>query len=182
MLTTAGLDTTVTYSIHTETLGEFDLRLLGGYLHRLTTVATPGAEVVSDQRQQYKPRYVATFDAIWRNGPVTVNYNIDWYDRTKRFSDAIIAGDPDYVAKQFLLVKEKWEHSAPVGLRFQRKGVGLRGREQYLRREAGVWRHLLLFVSGLRHGAVLLRRRKGFVLTLNGLAARARSGRCQTRS
>jgi iron complex outermembrane receptor protein len=112
--TTAGLDTTIGYEIPTESAGTFDLRLLGGYLHRLTFVATPGASVTSDRRQQYMPRYVATFDLTWQRGPWTAHYNIDWFDRTKRYADDILAGDPDYAARKYLFVKEKWEHAVQV--------------------------------------------------------------------
>jgi iron complex outermembrane receptor protein len=112
--TTAGLDTTIGYRIPTAEAGTFDLRLLGGYLHRLTFVATPGASVTSDRRQQYMPRYVATFDLTWQKGPWTANYNIDWFDRTKRYADDILAGDPDYVARKYLFVNEKWEHAVQV--------------------------------------------------------------------
>jgi iron complex outermembrane receptor protein len=107
---------TMSYDIPTETVGTFDLRLLGGYVHRLTSVASPGAQVVSDRRQQYKPRYVATFDLTWRKGPVTANYNVDWQDKTKRYADDVIAGDPDYVPSRYLFVKEKWEHAVQVDL------------------------------------------------------------------
>ena len=119
--TTAGLDMTLLYSIPTESAGLFDARLIGGYVHRLTSVATPGAEVVSDRRQQFKPRYVATFDLTWRQGPFTVNYNIDWHDKTKRFADDVIAGDPDYVASQYLFVKEKWEHAVQFDVTVKEK-------------------------------------------------------------
>jgi iron complex outermembrane recepter protein len=112
--TTSGLDMTATYQIQTGRSGVFDLRLVGGYVHRLTSVASPGAQVVSDRRQQYKPRYVATFDLTWHKGPVTVDYNVDWFDKTKRYADDIIAGDPDYVARQYLFVKEKWEHAVQL--------------------------------------------------------------------
>jgi outer membrane receptor protein involved in Fe transport len=109
--TTAGLDLTMSYEIPTATAGTFDATLIGGYVHRLTSVASPGAEVVSDRRQQYKPRYVATVDLTWKKGPLTVYYNIDWQDKTKRYADDVIAGDPDYVASRYLFVKEKWEHA-----------------------------------------------------------------------
>lgn len=112
--TTAGLDLTMGYQIPTEKAGTIDLRLLGGYLHRLTRVDSPGAEVVSDRRQQYMPRYVATFDATWRKGPITANYNIDWFDRTKRYANDVVAGDPDYVDPRYLFVKAKWEHSVQL--------------------------------------------------------------------
>jgi iron complex outermembrane recepter protein len=119
--TTAGLDMTMLYDIPTETAGTFDLRLIGGYVHRLTSVATPGAEVVSDRRQRYKPRYVSTFDLTWRKGPFTVNYNVDWQDKTKRFADDVIAGDPDYVASRYLFIKEKWEHAVQLDVDVREK-------------------------------------------------------------
>lgn len=109
--TTAGLDVTTSYELATETTGTYDFRLIGGYVHRLTSIATPGAETVSDRRQQFKPRYIATFDMTWRRGPLTLNYNVDWQDKTKRFEDATVRGDPDYVASRYLFIKAKWEHS-----------------------------------------------------------------------
>jgi iron complex outermembrane recepter protein len=119
--TTAGLDLTTSYSIPTDTIGTFDLRLIGGYLHRLTEIATPGAEVVSERRQQYKPRYLATFDATWRVRSLTLNYNIDWHDKTKRFADDVIRGDPDYVDSRFLFAKAKWEHSLQASVDIREK-------------------------------------------------------------
>jgi outer membrane receptor protein involved in Fe transport len=119
--TTAGMDITTTYSIPTESIGTFDLRLIGGYVHRLTEVSSPGAETVSKRRQQYRPRYIGTFDLTWRQGPFTVNYNIDWQDKTKRFADDVVRGDPDIVASRYLFVKEKWEHSVQMDVAFREK-------------------------------------------------------------
>lgn len=119
--TTAGMDVTTSYTIGTESIGTFDLRLIGGYVHRLTSIATPGAEVVSDRRQQYKPRYVGTFDLTWRQGPFTVNYNIDWQDKTKRYADDQVRGDPDIVASRYLFAKEKWEHAVQMDVAVREK-------------------------------------------------------------
>jgi len=119
--TTAGMDVTTAYTVPTESIGTFDLRLIGGYVHRLTEVATPGAEVVSERRQQYKPRYVATFDLTWRQGPFTVNYNIDWQDKTKRYADDVVRGDPDIVASRYLFAKEKWEHAVQMDVAVREK-------------------------------------------------------------
>ena len=119
--TTAGLDLTTRYSIPTESVGTFDLLLIGGYVHRLTEVATPGAEVVSERRQQYKPRYLATFNATWHRGPLTLNYNVDWQDKTKRFADDVIRGDPDYVDSRYLFAKAKWEHAVQASFDIREK-------------------------------------------------------------
>ena len=87
----------------------------------MTSIATPGAEVVSERRQQYKPRYSATFDLTWRAGPWTINYNIDWQDKTKRYADDVIRGDPDYVASRYLFAKEKWEHAVQMDVAVREK-------------------------------------------------------------
>ncbi len=108
--TSSGLDTSFNYLRDTEKAGQFDFRLIGGYLHRLEFISTPGAEVVSDRGQQYMPRYVATFDLTWQRGRWGANYGVEWFDRTARYSNAETNGDPDIAPRRYLYAKEKWEH------------------------------------------------------------------------
>ena len=107
---TSGMDLSLNYALGTQSRGEFDFRLIGGYLHKLEFISTPGAEVVSDRRQQYMPRYVATLDMNWQLGRWAANYSVEWFDRTARYSNAEVAGDPDIAAGRYLYAKEKWEH------------------------------------------------------------------------
>ena len=113
---TAGLDLTVSYVKPTDRYGTFGVQLVGGYLDRLEFVATPGAAAISERGQPYSPEYVATFNATWNRGPVTVAYGLNWFSETDRFSREILAGDPDYAAKRYLRIEEKWDHNLNVGV------------------------------------------------------------------
>jgi iron complex outermembrane recepter protein len=124
--TTAGLDITMAYELATENLGTFEFRLLGGYLHRLTSIATPGAEVVSDVNQSNPtassggpaPEKIAKLDVTWMNGSWTLAYNVEWFSKTLRYATNVTAGDPDYVARKHFFFKEKWEHSLQADYQF----------------------------------------------------------------
>jgi len=113
---TAGLDLALAYRFRTDTLGIFAVTLVGGYLDRLEFVASPGATLDKDVGEQYKPRYTATFDLTWEKGPVTLSYGVNWFSRTKRFDDEVLAGDPDYSDPRYFKVKEKWEHEVQAGV------------------------------------------------------------------
>lgn len=116
--TTAGLDVTMAYELATQNAGTFEFRLLGGYLHRLTSIATPGADVVSERNQQYTPKQMAKMDVTWMNGPWTLAYNVDWFSKTLRYAAAVTAGDPDYVARKHYWFKEKWDHGIQADYSF----------------------------------------------------------------
>jgi len=119
---TAGLDVSLAYRFRTDALGTFAVTLVGGYLDRLEFVASPGATLDDDLAEQYSPRYTATFDLTWQQGPLTIAYGINWFSHTKRFVDEVLAGDPDYSDPRYFKVKEKWEHEiqadVDVGERF----------------------------------------------------------------
>ena len=111
---TAGLDMTLDWSIPTDSRGDFRVQLVGGYLHRLEFVSTPGAEVDNDLEEQYNPKYSATLDASWTKGPLTLAYGINWHSQTDRFTREVLAGDPDYSDPRYFKVKEKWEQDISV--------------------------------------------------------------------
>ena len=107
---TAGLDMNFDYRLSTESMGDFKFQLVGGYLHRLEFVSSPGATVDNDLDEQYNPKFSATFDASWTKGPLTLGYGINWFSETDRFTREILAGDPDYADKRYFKVRQKWEH------------------------------------------------------------------------
>jgi outer membrane receptor protein involved in Fe transport len=111
---TAGLDVSLDYLFSTDSSGDFMIQLVGGYLDRIEFVATPGAEVDSDLKEQYYPEFSATFDASWTRGPLTLSYGINWFDETDRFTSETLAGDPDYSDPRYFKVKPKWEHDISV--------------------------------------------------------------------
>jgi iron complex outermembrane receptor protein len=107
---TAGLDMNFDYRMSTGHLGDFKFQLVGGYLHRLEFISSPGADVDNDLDEQYNPKFSATFDASWTHGPLTLAYGINWFSETDRFTREVLTGDPDYSDPRYFKVREKWEH------------------------------------------------------------------------
>jgi outer membrane receptor protein involved in Fe transport len=107
---TAGLDMNFDYRLSTDSRGDFNFHLVGGYLHRLEFVSSPGAEIDNDLDEQYNPKFSATLDASWKRGPLTLGYGINWFSQTDRFTRETLAGDPDYSDPRYFKVRQKWEH------------------------------------------------------------------------
>jgi outer membrane receptor protein involved in Fe transport len=116
---TAGLDVTVQYERSlSDKLGSISLRLSGNYLDRLSIVPSLNAEPEeqagngpnADAIVYPAPRWSGTFDLTWTKGPLTVNYGINWWDKTRRASRGQLAANPDYVPKQYRWFREKWDH------------------------------------------------------------------------
>ncbi len=114
---TEGLDVAVNYRLRPgANLGTFNFKLTGNYLHKLQFVPSPGAEVDDDrtEAQASAPKYSATGDVTWTSGPVTLNYGINYFSKTLRFTREEVEADPDIVAGRYLYVKPRWEHQAQV--------------------------------------------------------------------
>ncbi|WP_235523984.1 TonB-dependent receptor plug domain-containing protein [Sphingomonas sp. Leaf33] len=113
---TVGLEANVTYRIDTARLGRFDLRLIGGYLHRLEQVATPGAEVENNVDRPFRPKYTVTFSPTWTTGPLTLAYSLRWQNGVRRFSRFATDDNPTFVAPQYFRFKELWQHDVQLAI------------------------------------------------------------------
>ena len=114
---TEGLDVAVNYRLRPgRDMGTFNFRLTGNYLHKLEFIATPGAEVDDDRIEAFAPEYSATGDVTWTKGPLTINYGVNFFSKTLRFSHVEVEADPDIVAPKYLYYKERWEHEAQIAL------------------------------------------------------------------
>ncbi|WP_447724250.1 TonB-dependent receptor plug domain-containing protein [Sphingomonas koreensis] len=114
---TAGLDVTLDYRVTPfENLGTFNIRLRGNYLNKLQFVPTAGADPENDLDSSVlpAPKYSANFDLTWIKGPLTLNYGINWFSKTRRVTREQEAANPDYVPREFIWFKEKWEHELYV--------------------------------------------------------------------
>lgn len=109
---TAGLDLNLNWRIRTENLGMFNVKAFANYLDKLTFVGTPGADPTNNRgtAANFAPKYQATVDLTWIKGPLTVNYGLQWFDKTLRYSHLTVNGDPDYVDPQYLYIKARWQH------------------------------------------------------------------------
>src|SRR6185369_17423620 len=99
--------------------GVIGLNLLGGYTQRLTFIATPGDNPIDEANTMAAPRWQINANAVWSKGAFTLNYNYQWYCKTRRFDNSITAADPDYVSPKDLFFKSFQQHDVQLEL-----GVG----------------------------------------------------------
>jgi len=100
--------------------GVIGLNLLGGYTQRLTFIATPGDNPIDEANTMAAPRWQINANAVWSKGAFTLNYNYQWYFKTRRFDNSITAADPDYVSPKDLFFKSFQQHDVQLEL-----GVGV---------------------------------------------------------
>lgn len=111
---TAGLELNATYRMDLSSDTSLDLRLVGGYLHRLTQIATPGSAVEDNRDRPFRPKYNATFSPTLTNGPFTLAYNLRWQNGVRRFKRAETDASPTYVDPKYFRFKELWQHDVQV--------------------------------------------------------------------
>ncbi|WP_242096418.1 TonB-dependent receptor [Sphingomonas sp. CROZ-RG-20F-R02-07] len=119
---TAGLDVNIDYLLHTARAGTFDLRLVGGYLHRLEFVGTPGAAATDNVDQPGAPKFNFNLSPSWTLGGLTLTYNLRWADGTRTVDKLTTDNDPDYAPAAQLRYSELWQHDVQLGYQV-RSGV-----------------------------------------------------------
>ena len=120
---TAGLDANISYHFRLFDLGSLNLKLVGGYLNKLNFVGTPGATATNDLQTQLAPKFQANGDVTLVTGPFTLNYGLSWFDKTRRYDEATVGGNANYVDPQYFYIKDRWVHdlyaSVDVAKNFQ---------------------------------------------------------------
>jgi len=111
---TAGLELNASYQIPTAGAGTFDVRLVGGYLHKLEQVATPGAAVENQADRPFRPKWNATFSPTWSLDGLTLAYNLRWQNGVRRFSRFATDDNPSFVDPSYFRFKELWQHDVQV--------------------------------------------------------------------
>jgi iron complex outermembrane receptor protein len=110
---TAGLDVSLNYRFEPfADAGTFNIRFEGNYLNKLQFVPSAGADPENelDSSVYPAPKYSANFDLTWSKGPLTLNYGVNWWSRTRQVTREQEAANPDYLPSQYIWYKEKWEH------------------------------------------------------------------------
>ncbi|RYD30328.1 MAG: TonB-dependent receptor [Sphingomonadales bacterium] len=107
---TAGLDVTVRYSVPTDSFGTFGINLTGNYLDKLNFVPTPGADVEDSKLTRYAPEYSGQIDLTWSNNGLMLNYGLNYFSKTRRFSVDQIRNNPNYAEPKYFFYREKFEH------------------------------------------------------------------------
>ncbi|WP_353226991.1 TonB-dependent receptor [Novosphingobium sp.] len=110
---TAGLDINLDYHVSVKKFGTVFAKIVGNYLNKLTTVGTPGA-APTDELAQYKytsPKYQFYTNVGFNTGNFTFDYSWSWFDKTQRYTPDKLAGNPNYVAPQYVWVKARSVHN-----------------------------------------------------------------------
>ena len=121
---TRGIDFALRYTMPTDSAGTFAFNLVGNYLDRLVTQATPASDPVRLDDVIGAPRWQATADLTWTYGPVTANYGVNFLSKTRRYTRATTRANPDVVAPEYLRIDARFTHD--MQLRWDTKeGIGI---------------------------------------------------------
>ena len=111
---TAGLEANIAYQVDTARLGRFDVRLVGGYLHRLELLPLPGAAPIDNLDQPFRPKYNIVFSPTWTLNALTIAYNLRWQNGTRRFTRVETDSNANYVDPRYFRFKALWQHDVQV--------------------------------------------------------------------
>ncbi|MDG5487299.1 TonB-dependent receptor [Sphingomonas sp. BGYR3] len=115
-INTAGLDVQVNYNFEVANIGNFNLQVVGNYLNKFDFEPTPGAAVEISKLTVGYPEYSGTADLTWTNGTLMINYGLNFFSKTRRFTDDQVAAQPDISDPQYFFYREKWEHDVQVAV------------------------------------------------------------------
>lgn len=123
---TDGIDFDLTYhtdlmDIFKKDVGSLDFHLIASRLDVLSTTPLPG-EAPIEYANTFDggvdggpaPRWQANLDIVWTWDPVTINYNIDWYNAVFAWDRQTIASEPDVVEKRYLHIPDRFVQSIQV--------------------------------------------------------------------
>lgn len=111
---TAGLEFNIGYRLDTAFIGQFDLRLVGSYLHRLEILPLPSARIVDNHDQPFRPKYNVIFSPTWTLDRLTLVYNLRWQDGVRRFTRIETDSSSNFVDPRYFNFKQLWQHDAQI--------------------------------------------------------------------
>jgi outer membrane receptor protein involved in Fe transport len=115
---TRGIDFTAFYSIDPTNWGAkgdwgiFSINLIGNYLDKLTFVSLPDSDPVSERGEVNSPKWQANLDFVWERGGWRARYDLDYFDKTARFSQTTRENNPDIADREYWDYDQKLVHNA----------------------------------------------------------------------
>jgi len=119
---TRGIDFNIKYVVDSAILGtqrdfgRLQFSLVGNKLTRLTFIPTPGADLINDKNSRYAPKTQFSFDLTWLKGSVIVNYGMNYFSRTRRYSLEVLAGDPDNASPGNIYYNRRLTHDLQIAV------------------------------------------------------------------
>ncbi|WP_309646484.1 TonB-dependent receptor domain-containing protein [Phenylobacterium sp.] len=117
---TAGYDFTARYQLDpTEfgiqrNIGTFDFSVVGNKLDKLVFVETSGAEPDDDLGELEAPEWQVNLDVTWKWNDLLVNYGLNYFDKTLRYTQATLENEPDYVDPRYIRYDARMTHDIQV--------------------------------------------------------------------
>lgn len=114
---TAGLDLAINYNFTAPAkIGYVSLHFVGNYLHKLTSVGTPGTRTINNLEGGGAPKYSANFDATLTHGPFQLNYGLNYFSGLLRFSRDTIRANPDISDPRYFHFRDHVEHDLQLSI------------------------------------------------------------------
>jgi hypothetical protein len=115
---TSGLDVNLNYRFAVKKIGAFELKLIGSYLNKLSTIGTPGAEPTDERGQAYyySPKYQLYASATYSTGRFAFNYNMSWWDKTLRYTLVQQANNPTTSRRNTSISRAPFTTSTPASM------------------------------------------------------------------
>jgi iron complex outermembrane receptor protein len=113
---TEGYDFTVNYALDpsefgaSRNLGQFNFRLVGNKLEKITYINLPGAEPDPELGEAERPEWTVNFDLTWQLNNLMVNYGINYFDETYRYTYQQRRSDANLVAPEYAKYDARFTH------------------------------------------------------------------------
>lgn len=113
---TEGFDFTVRYLLDPSTfgvdrdIGKFNFQLIGNKLEELVFVESSGADPDNDLGDREAPEWQVNLDVTWTFRDLQLNYGLNYFDKTRRYSQVTIANEPDYVEPGYFRYDARLTH------------------------------------------------------------------------
>jgi outer membrane receptor protein involved in Fe transport len=110
--TTEGYDFTVNYRWEpvAKNWGTFDARLIGNKLEELTFIRLPGSEPDPEVGEEDRPEWQTNLDLTWQLDALVVNYGLNYFDKTYRYTYQERRANADIVAPEYRKYDARFTH------------------------------------------------------------------------
>lgn len=90
--------------------GNFNVRLIGNKLEELTFIRLPGSEPDPEAGEEDRPEWQSNLDLTWQREALLVNYGVNYFDKTYRYTYQERRANADIVAPEYRKYDARFTH------------------------------------------------------------------------
>ena len=126
--TTEGYDFTINYRWEplARNWGTFNARVIGNKLEELTFIRLPGSEPDPEVGEEDRPEWQSNLDLTWQLDALVVNYGLNYFDKTYRYTYQERRANADIVAPEYRKYDARFTHDVQASFGFA-NGLSLYG-------------------------------------------------------